>query len=211
MDDPVKSCEYFLARTVKLQKSHPDAAVMYCRKAMEVILHDIFNEKYGNYPEGYIPNAILMSSKKGVGIKEEIPQYIRLDIETIQRWGNFATHYSREGIVLPHHVESALVALEHIMKWFSKPKMMEKIKKQTQDAPLEVLLARSVELCSDQFGWAYSSEVGATVRKLSPEFRVKEHGYNRFLMLLRSFDELFEFDESIDSATTRVRKKSAQN
>lgn len=178
---------------------------------MEIILHEIFKETYGNYPESFIPFEVLMSGKKGVRIKEEIPQYVRLDIETIQRWGNFGSHYSREGETLPHHVDSALVALDHIMVWRSKPKKMEAIKEQMQDAPLEDLLTRSVELCSDRFGWAYVSQVGSTVRKLSPDFRVKEHGHKRFLSLLRSFEILFEFDELGAPGEERVRKHPTQN
>jgi len=100
----------------ELRESHPDAALMRCRKAMEVILLSIFEEKNGYIPEKYLSFSDLMSIKKD-GVKDLIPKVQKMEFEVVQLWGNYGCHFQNEGIATPTQVDYALRPLENLTEW----------------------------------------------------------------------------------------------
>jgi hypothetical protein len=117
-------------RAAELQESHPDAALMRCRKAMEAIQHSIFEEKFEKAPEGYIPFEKIMGKKM---IGDRIPKPQVIEFNTIQQWGNYGTHYQDDDEPTSGQVHLALGALDNLIAWRFAPKeVIEKTKEFTQ-------------------------------------------------------------------------------
>tara|TARA_B100000029_G_scaffold510286_2_gene601396 strand:- start:390 stop:1265 length:876 start_codon:yes stop_codon:yes gene_type:complete len=100
-------------KAAELQESHPDAALMRCRKAMEAIQHSIFEEKFEKVPEGYIPFEKIMGKKM---IGDQVPKPQVIEFNTIQQWGNFGSHY-QDVEPTSGHVDLALGALDNLIAW----------------------------------------------------------------------------------------------
>jgi hypothetical protein len=192
-----------------LSKSHPDAALMMCRKAMEGIQYSIFDEKNGELPSTYIPFEKMMG-KTVIG--DLIPAPHQIEFGTVQTWGNYGSHYQVDGEPTEQQVELALGALDNLIAWrfpsarlnpfapgrpaalVEAQKKMDQVKRLHMDeVPFpEHLIARSVEVCARDGGWALLSNVGKTLRQLSPGFRVNSTGHSKLIDLVKTYPDFFE-------------------
>ena len=106
----------------ELRITHPDAALMRCRKATEAILLSIYEEVYGELPQKYYPYEIMMAK---VFHHNVIPLMIKLSFNTAQQWGNFGSHYQHEGPATPENVDFALGPLDNLIQWRFQPDDIE--------------------------------------------------------------------------------------
>ena len=76
----------------------------------------------------------------------------------------------------------------------SKPKKLnQKNEQKNQDYETIHLLIRAVELSgSDGNNWANLAEVGARIRTIDPEFKLKSTGHSRLELLFKTHYEVFE-------------------
>jgi len=89
------------------------AALLNCRKSMEVIQLSIFETINGELPSTYLPFEKMMG-KKGIG--SEIPKSARIDFNTVNEWGNYGCHW-QEKEPSNEQVTTALSALDSLIAW----------------------------------------------------------------------------------------------
>jgi len=100
----------------ELRESHPDAALMRCRKAMEAIQYSIFEEKNGELPSSFLIYEKMMGKKTGIG--DLVPKPQSIEFNTVHQWGNYGSHYQIDGKPATKvQVEHALAALDELIKW----------------------------------------------------------------------------------------------
>jgi uncharacterized LabA/DUF88 family protein len=63
-----------------------------------------------------------------------------------------------------------------------------------EHVPIE-LIVKAVDDVSEDNGWAQLGTVGSNITKIRPEFDSRLYGYKKFSNLVKSFSELFEFEE----------------
>ena len=118
----------------ELRESHPDAALMRCRKATEAIILSIYEEVYGELPIKYYPYEQMMAKLRHHNI---IPTMIRLAFNTAQQWGNYGSHYQHEEYPTSGHVDFALGPLDNLIQWRFNPEIADAEKKDTEDLSSE--------------------------------------------------------------------------
>jgi hypothetical protein len=89
------------------------AALLNCRKSMEVIQLSIFEAINGELPSTYLPFEKMMANK---GIGSEIPRPARIDFNTVNEWGNYGCHWQEEE-PSDDQVTTALSALDSLIAW----------------------------------------------------------------------------------------------
>ena len=97
-----------------LRETHPDAALMRCRKATEAIILSIYEEVYGQLPDKYFPYEVMLAK---LHHHDVIPQMMRLSLNTAQQWGNFGSHFQHEGPATPENVDFAMGPLDTLIQW----------------------------------------------------------------------------------------------
>ena len=112
-----------------LRESHPDAALMRCRKATEAIILSIYEELHGELPKKYYPYEQMMAKLRH---HNTIPTMIRLALNTAQQWGNYGSHYQHEENPTPGHVDFALGPLDNLIQWRFNPKI-EQVESEYKD------------------------------------------------------------------------------
>jgi len=112
-----KKAKALRSRAQDLREKYPAEALMNCRKAMEAIQYSIFEEIYGKAPEGYIPFDKLMSKGKS-SITEKVPNPQEIEFRTIQRWGNYGSHYQSDGEPSTKQVDMAMICLDELIEYY---------------------------------------------------------------------------------------------
>jgi uncharacterized LabA/DUF88 family protein len=64
----------------------------------------------------------------------------------------------------------------------------------SEQVPIE-LIVKSVDDVSEDNGWAQLGTVGSNITKIRPEFDSRLYGYKKFSNLVKSFPDIFEFEE----------------
>ena len=90
------------------------AALLNCRKSMEVIQISLFFEMNGEMPSTFLPFEKMMS-KKGIG--DKIPKSVKIDFNTVNEWGNYGCHWQVDGEPNDKQVKNALSALDSLISW----------------------------------------------------------------------------------------------
>lgn len=90
------------------------AALLKCRKSMEVIQISLFFEMNGEMPSSFMPFEKMMS-KKGIG--DKIPKSVKIDFSTVNEWGNYGCHWQVDGEPNDKQVKNALSALDSLISW----------------------------------------------------------------------------------------------
>ena len=130
----------------ELRESHPDAALMRCRKATEAIILSIYEEVYGELPIKYYPYEQMMAKLRHHNI---IPTMIRLAFNTAQQWGNYGSHYQHEEYPTSGHVDFALGPLDNLIQWRFNPEIADAEKKAQKTSHLRkriILLSRFISI-----------------------------------------------------------------
>ena len=63
-----------------------------------------------------------------------------------------------------------------------------------EQVPIE-LIVQAVDNVSEDNGWAHLGTVGSNITKIRPEFDSRLYGYKKFSTLVKSFPQMFEFEE----------------
>jgi len=142
----------------ELRESHPDAALMRCRKATEAIILSIYEELHGELPAKYYPYEQMMLKLRHHNI---IPTIIRLAFNTAQQWGNYGSHYQHEEYPTSEHVDFAIGPLDNLIQWRFNP-VEQNEAENLDDVPLENMYVNSsLELStSEGLDWLIDARNG---------------------------------------------------
>lgn len=101
-------------------REDPDTSLIHARKSAEAICKQIYRQE--NLEKGAKPADKLMLNDliQALNRKKCIPQYISINLGTIQVFGNFGTHDQGEDIhyATPESIMPCLQALTTVMKWY---------------------------------------------------------------------------------------------
>lgn len=194
------------SKAEEMRVSHPDAALMRCRKAMEIIQYDLFEVVQGELPTTYIPYEKMMG-KKVIG--KQIPKPQVIEFKTIQDWGNYGSHYQIDGEPQPKNVDHALGALDNLIKWRygevpNLPnkqgfdgltvRLEKRLGRDHPDTYLLKLIIQAIELTEGKHGWAPLPEVGRKMMELDRGFTLSTK-YDELIDVIQEYD--WEDDEEM--------------
>jgi Skp family chaperone for outer membrane proteins len=73
-----------------------------------------------------------------------------------------------------------------------------------RSTPLKILIRDAINQIADQYGWAYTMDLSASIKRLFPDFKVSDYGYSSLRTLIRNLGG-YMFEYKNQGKDSRVR------
>ncbi len=123
LEAEVKRVRKLYEKTLKYQELDPEVSLLQARKSAEAICKSIY-VKEGLHKNQNKPLSKLMLNEI-IHLLERnsiLPDYIKINLRTIQAFGNYGSHYQPEenGFITADYIKPCLLSLATVFNWYVK-------------------------------------------------------------------------------------------
>ena len=123
LEAEVKRVRKLYEKTLKYQDLDPEVSLLQARKSAEAICKSIYvkeglHKKQGKPLSKLMLNEVIQSLERN----NILPDYIKINLRTIQAFGNYGSHYQPEenGIITADYIKPCLLSLATVFNWYVK-------------------------------------------------------------------------------------------
>ncbi len=123
LEAEVKRVRKLYEKTLKYQDLDPEVSLLQARKSAEAICKSIYF-KEGLHKKKGKPLSRLMLNEVIQALERDniLPDYIKINLRTIQAFGNYGSHYQPEenGVITADYIKPCLLGLATVFNWYVK-------------------------------------------------------------------------------------------
>ena len=123
LEAEIKRVRKLYEKTLKYQDLDPEVSLFQARKSAEAICKSIYiKEGLHKQKEKQLSKLMLNDIIQLLERNNVLPDYIKINLRTIQAFGNYGSHYQPEenGVITAEYIKPCLLGLATVFNWYVK-------------------------------------------------------------------------------------------